>query len=233
MANEIIDLTSLGPEEGFSCDSELPVSLVRVQPGADREGRRSRTKKLKKSLVEGNRQSSATQTREHSLEEGELDRHPIQQEYQRLRHESGNVKRKRPASKFLEEEQLTPYPRKTTPSSPRSPGDTADIFFVDVEPAPLPAVCPLVPPTIPDGPGDKLLLPAHVSVFGLAPVQILPTPKVDLNDEDYIEYLDYDERKVGGILHKFLEQFDNVIYHRTLCGTLSIRLMDLLKNQTV
>jgi len=49
-----------------------------------------------------------------------------------------------------------------------------------------------------DGSGGTLLLPAHVSVFGLAPAEILPASGVDIGDEDYIEYLDYDEVKVGG-----------------------------------
>lgn len=165
-------------------------------------------------------------------EEGELDRHHIPQGDRHPKRESGDVKRERPASRFVKQERRSLSPRKW-PSSPQSLADTADIFFVDVEPAPPPAASHLLSPTLPDGPGDTLLLPAHVSVLGLAPVQLLPTSNVDLDDEDYIEYLDYDEHKVVSKFHQFLEQFDNIRYHRTSCGTLRIRLMDLLKNQTV
>ena len=47
----------------------------------------------------------------------------------------------------------------------------------------------------------KLLLPAHVSVLngaeGAIPIEVLPPPDFEAQDNDYIEYLDYDDRKVS------------------------------------
>lgn len=193
MANEIIDLTtSPTSEESVIRDTEQPVSSFRIQPGADGEGKRSRRKRRKRSLVAGSSQSSAAQTREHSLEEGELDRHFIQHQERHFSGENGNIKRKRPTVK--EQERLPPSLRQP-PSSPRSPADAVDVFFIDFEPTLLPTAYSLVPPNVSDVPDDKLLLPAHVSVFGLTPAEILPASNVDLDDEDYIEYLEYNEQK--------------------------------------
>jgi hypothetical protein len=192
MTTEIIDLTtSPDPEESIIRDTEQPISPFHIQPGPDRESKRSRRKK-RRPLVE----SSATQTREHSLEEGELDRHCIPQE-RHISGDNGNATRKSSRLTVKEQKRLSPSPR-PPPSSPQSPADPVDVFFIDVEPTLLPTAHILVPQSVSDGPGDKLLLPAHVSVFGLAPVEILPASNMDLDDEDYIEYLDYDERKVGG-----------------------------------
>jgi hypothetical protein len=183
MANEIIDLTTSPLEECIT-----PERLTSPQPRTDDENKRSRRKKRKRESVV---REDRPQTRDHSLEEGELDRKFIRE---RERHHSGEndkLKRKRRAAK-----DHSPSPRQ--PPSPRSPTDSTPLFFVDVEPVPFSAVHDLNPSTIPDELGDKLLLPAHVSVFGLAPVEILPTSNAGLDDEDYIEYLDYDDRKVGG-----------------------------------
>jgi hypothetical protein len=206
MANEIIDLTSPAREEGIIRDAGHPTSPFHVQPRTDEENRRSRRKKLKRSSVIGSSQSSVTQTREDSLEAGELHRDFIPPE-RHVSGESGHVKRRR--TTVREQERLSPSPRQP-PSSPRSPVDPVDIFFIDVEPTQLPTAHILVPPNVSDEPGDKLLLPAHVSVFGLAPLEILPASNVDLDDEDYIEYLDYDERKVGGKFHT-TERFNDAI----------------------
>jgi protein AIR1/2 len=183
MADEIIDLTTPPPKEYIT--PERPIS---PQPRTDDENRRSRRKRRKReSVVRGDR----PQTRDHSLEEGELNGKFIQERELHHSGENDNLKRKRRAAKHHSRS-----PRQSSP--PRSPTDTTPLFFVDVEPVPIPAAHILDPSTVPDELGDKLLLPAHVSIFGLAPVEILPTSNTDLDDEDYIEYLDYDDRKVGG-----------------------------------
>jgi hypothetical protein len=90
-------------------------------------------------------------------------------------------------------------------TSPPSPSHNSALFFVDVQPAEVkPSDKPSVHGAIPvvvDDEARNLLLPAHVSVFGVAegsiPVEILPPSDSEGQDDDYIEYLDYDDRKVS------------------------------------
>ncbi|KAJ6599088.1 hypothetical protein DFH09DRAFT_1021879 [Mycena vulgaris] len=76
--------------------------------------------------------------------------------------------------------------------SPPIPDD--QLFFIDAAPAPLPSAA-LYSATAPasEKPID-LILPAHVSVFGETPIDI-PATALDSDEDDYIEYLDYDNRK--------------------------------------
>lgn len=92
--------------------------------------------------------------------------------------------------------------------SPRSNVD--DLFIVDVQPVQIQPSLKLPEPVedsvdtkavLPKpADGSKLLLPAHVSVFGpigdsAGPVEIIrpPTPNSEDGQEDFIEYLDYDD----------------------------------------
>ncbi|KAF7313289.1 hypothetical protein HMN09_00484300 [Mycena chlorophos] len=69
------------------------------------------------------------------------------------------------------------------------------LFVVDCTPAELPDVLATTS-TVPVPPTNGLILPAHVSVFGVAAELILPSADSDSEaDSDYIEYLDYDSRK--------------------------------------
>lgn len=75
-----------------------------------------------------------------------------------------------------------------------------DLFFVDVEPLAAAQDKPHVQPEPtyapePEQPADsKLFLPAHVTVFGSTPVEII-APTTSLED-DSIQFLDYDDAKV-------------------------------------
>lgn len=87
-----------------------------------------------------------------------------------------------------------------------------DLFFVDDAPAEVPAAAKFAVIVNPNSPvvnaaklaphEDKpvLSLPAHVSVFegsGDAPIEIIAPVPIDSEDEDYIQYLDYDgDRRV-------------------------------------
>ena len=93
--------------------------------------------------------------------------------------------------------------RKQTKLAP-SPGDSSNIFFVDLTPASLPtSLNPPIDENRTPGHEQKapttLLLPAHVSVAdmeaGEVSIQILPPPS-DSDEDSYIEYLDYDNPKV-------------------------------------
>lgn len=85
--------------------------------------------------------------------------------------------------------------------------DTKDLFFVDLAPAPLPAtrlslqtVVVDVPNGVAnvegDGDAPKLLVPAHVTVLGSTPVEIIQSLSDGEVDEDFIDYLDFDDTKV-------------------------------------
>lgn len=210
MVNEIIDLTSLVPEKNSVRDAqEKPVSTSRIRTRTDGETKTSRRKRRKRALEDGGGQTSAINTREQSLEEGELERHITPKRERHLSDENGSGK---------EHERHSPSPRQRQ-SSPRTPPDPVNLFFIDVEPAPIPTAHSLVPPNAPESDGgDKLLLPAHVSVFGLAPVEILSPANLDLDGEDYIEYLDYEERKVRGKFHSIFRTLN----HRSIIGPCAV-----------
>lgn len=94
----------------------------------------------------------------------------------------------------------------------RSP-EAAQLFYVDDKPAEIPpnakfiSSAPSAQPTISVQKGEiedvQLLLPSHISVLkdvGDAPIEIIQQPPVD-SDDDYIEYLDYDDdRRVRSLL---------------------------------
>jgi hypothetical protein len=91
--------------------------------------------------------------------------------------------------------------------------DAADLFFIDVKPAPVPSTNgPTLSRPPAAGTGETstdapaLFLPAHVSVLPSAngssvPVKIIEETEVHSDDEEFIEYLDYDDRKVRVFNH--------------------------------
>lgn len=93
--------------------------------------------------------------------------------------------------------QRSKSPRRKRSVSPQThpQGDSQDPFYIDVEPSVLPVASKFIPST-PSEQDDGLILPPHVSVFGAAPVEILAPSASDSDDDEYIEYLNYDERKV-------------------------------------
>ena len=76
--------------------------------------------------------------------------------------------------------------------------DRKDSFFIDLTPAAIPPLSRRTPPTSsqPNDPLNKLLVPSHVTVLGNTPTEILSTPLSDSGDDDFINYLDYEETKV-------------------------------------
>ncbi|KAJ7180045.1 hypothetical protein C8R43DRAFT_971416 [Mycena crocata] len=68
------------------------------------------------------------------------------------------------------------------------------LFFIDATPAPLPSAARYAATTVTQE-TNELILPAHVSVFGETPPDILPAAAPESDEDDYIEYLDYDNRK--------------------------------------
>lgn len=218
MENEVIDLTNSPLPEYIVIDAdEEPVITTSektpVQSEASRDGGRKkvRRKKRKRSVVEGDNLSSVAQTREISLEEGEVELNSPQGGNSLLstsnrkaavevkleqRHRSRRGTGLSPQNQHSRRSSRSPRRKRTPPPEP-SPSDL-NLFCIDVNPAQLPITSLFVAPTIMDNQaGPSLLLPAHVSVFGATPVEILPSPNANSDEEDYIDYLDFDDRKVS------------------------------------
>lgn len=98
----------------------------------------------------------------------------------------------------------SPGPRQ---KSPDAPDDFADLFFVDIKPTSIASAAkptnttraPSEPTSNKEVDKPQLLLPEHVSVFGLGesgegPVEIIRPLTPNTDEEDFIEYLDYDDR---------------------------------------
>ncbi|KAH9948756.1 hypothetical protein B0H21DRAFT_731833 [Amylocystis lapponica] len=113
----------------------------------------------------------------------------------------------------------SPDRRRRDQNPPRSPAKEIPLFFEDVKPSEVPASTKLKVQTsesvdavvtekvsvVEETPA--LLLPGHVSVFGqdgVDPIEILPPPSSASDDEDYIDYLDYDDdRRAPGMIRYF------------------------------
>lgn len=96
----------------------------------------------------------------------------------------------------------TPHHRSTSPplrvssSTTGEPGD----FIIDLTAAPIAVEDSSTPEFNEDG--DGLLLPSHVAIFhddGPVSTEVLPPQKLSSDDEEYIEYLDYEDRKVCSV----------------------------------
>ncbi|KAH7887764.1 hypothetical protein F5I97DRAFT_1804724 [Phlebopus sp. FC_14] len=181
---EIIDLTVSPrfPEtiEILSDGDEYP-DVGRQNPIRTPKRRRSKKRKKSKGLLSDGVDSSAQPSRDHT---------PTQRDAR-----SGRKFSRRSAS---------PSPQTTSPVT-----DESTLFFVDAVAAPVDLE--LEPPNAhmedPVEASNELLLPSHVSVLGsggdaVVPVKIVP-PTNSSDDEDFIEYLDYEYGKVPGLVRYF------------------------------
>lgn len=190
---EIIDLTlssSPQPIEILS-EGEILVPLSNVASSSQKKTRRLRKRRKSKDPTG----DSVGSSRNQSLERRDGGFSHV-----------GTVSRRRSAS-----------PNRRSPT--RTVSDQ-ELFFFDAAPAPV--VEPAEPTqTQPEGSKstvDRLLLPSHVSVLsigeGAVPVDIIPPLPMD-SEDDYIEYLDYEDRKVCG--YKYLH--DHGLLLMTFIGT--------------
>ncbi|KAF8195939.1 hypothetical protein K438DRAFT_1826769 [Mycena galopus ATCC 62051] len=101
--------------------------------------------------------------------------------------------RKRRRESFRERDSDRKRSRRERERDPPIPDE--NLFFIDATPAELPAAARYATTTTTVEELPALILPPHVSVFGETPAAILPTEPLDSDEEDYIEYLDYDNRK--------------------------------------
>ncbi|KAF9009090.1 hypothetical protein BDQ17DRAFT_1275502 [Cyathus striatus] len=196
---EIIDLTIspstleyiVVPSDEDITDLYIPEPRNLLAYSQEIEAKKSRRKKRKKSFATGNQENTSTSSRENSVELGEISETPAK------RNRSANS-----LQKYLRTDQngqKRANKTDTVPSRPDILSDAvADIFFVDIQPATLPLASSLTPmPHSEEDSHAKLLLPAHVSVLGSTPIEILPSsiPDVDEESEDFIKYLDYEDHK--------------------------------------
>jgi len=203
---EIIDLTDSPVLVASAGSKDIPVlSLFQNQDVLSAENiikRQQRRRKKKYNRSVRNRDPLAATTKNASNEESEeadASQDPPQ---------AKRVHRNR--SLTPEIDTSSPIPRDRISSLKRhkhredqmsSTGNTdlnEDLYFEDTIPASLPSAVNLPPPPYDtanppsqNSTGMKLLLPAHVSVFGSAAVEILPPTDEDEDDADYIKFLDY------------------------------------------
>lgn len=214
---EIIDLTD-SPVLVASADSkDVPaISLLQNQDvlGGETTTKKKRKRRRKHNRGVPNRDSLAATTKNTSNEEFEEEADASQDPPQAKRkHEDGSLTPKIDTSSPVPQDRISSlkkhkHHREVRVSSTGNTDLNEDLYFEDTTPAPLPSAINLPPPpydTV-DPPsqnsiGTKLLLPAHVSVLGSTPVEILPPTDEDEDedDADYIKYLDYggERQKVG------------------------------------
>lgn len=87
-------------------------------------------------------------------------------------------------------------------TSTSRPEDTSQLYFIDITPVPLPAPIAVQQPP-PETQTDTLLLPAHVAIFRNEHIQIVSLPQKEIGEEDYIEYLAYDDYKASSTCRFF------------------------------
>lgn len=169
MEPEIIDLT--GPDDG-NPEPSVDISPQKT-PSPGKQNRKERREELRRQGELGRPNHNSPTGKDESQT-------------------SGSHKRRRSSSRERRR-------RSASPKSHKHSADTSEqLFFIDIQPAQLPALIPADDPkltTEATGPA-KLLLPEHVSVFGVDPVEIVRPPTPEPGEEDFIEYLDYDDRRV-------------------------------------
>ena len=168
---EIIDLTVSPQREIIEISSDqanTPNPRSRTQ--VDKKRKRKRRKTPNGLASDGPTNSSAQPSRAHSQEIG---------------NEPGE----------FNQPQSTSIPWRTIPPTSDEPG----LFFFDHAAAPIAGDNSPAELGESNGGDSKLLLPSHVTIFqgnGPTSVSVIPSPKPSSDDEQYIEHLDYEDRKV-------------------------------------
>jgi hypothetical protein len=73
--------------------------------------------------------------------------------------------------------------------------DDDDLFFVDLTSTEHPSTSQAVLP-VTNGKEEGLLLPQHVTLFAGTAMELGVRPLSDLEDDDFIKYIDYEDTKV-------------------------------------
>lgn len=181
---EIIDLTTSSPSPIPPEPLGHASRPVQDEPPSQ-ETRRKRKRRLKKSTT-----SSTPTVTSSSSHRNSPERQPGPP--------TRDSKRQRPNQSENEELETTNRIRGNTNSGEE---DNSDLFFVDLTPAVIPAARQIHTETSTEKTDSgRLLVPSHVTVLGSTPVQIISQPLSDSEDEDFIDYLDYDDNKVCSLV---------------------------------
>ncbi|KAF5363675.1 hypothetical protein D9756_000646 [Leucocoprinus leucothites] len=224
---EIIDLTDspvLATTAIAQDVSSKPLTEDSKTQGGEKTPRKRQRKRKRKQGQKSdtqNQDTTAANTRSNSEEEPAEEDHPEDTRQVRRKRENESLTKETDASSSLLQDRGSSskkqkYKEDTSSSQHDATGNAnpRDLFFEDIAPAPLPPNIGNIPPPPSYGNSDpptqknddmKLLLPAHVSVLGSTPVEILPPTESDEEGEtDYIKYLDYG----GGRQKEFLRYFE-------------------------
>lgn len=176
---EVIDLTvSPRPEIIEISSDQQDTSPGRRNRTQEKKKKKRNRNKGKNGLTSASVSSSAQPSRAHSPEIG---------------------------NEHSELVESTPHHRSASPPISSSTTGEPGLFIFDGTAAPiaLEDSSATPEPVESNGDGDKLLLPCHVAILhddGVIPAEILPPPKLSSDDDEYIEYLDYEDRKVCSVV---------------------------------
>ena len=179
---DIIDLTASPPPEIIEISSDQentsPGRRNRTQFEENKKRKRKKGKTSNGLTSDSGIGSSAQPSRAHSPEIG---------------------------NKHRDRNESTPYLESVSQALEPIPSSTADepeLFILDSAPAPIVVedISPAPDPAESNEDGNELLLPSHVAILrddGRIPAEVVPPPNLGSDDEEYIEYLDYEDRKVS------------------------------------
>ncbi|KAJ6484983.1 hypothetical protein C8R47DRAFT_1016740 [Mycena vitilis] len=175
MPPEVIDLTGDSPPPSKAADPQ-------------REAKRARKRERRKKRNEVEAGGEPRESHEEERDSRHSDRHSRRSRDDGKRHRESSRERD-PDRKRARRERDRERER-----DPEVVVPDKQLFFIDATPAALPSAARYAATaTLEESPG--LILPAHVSVFGETPATILPAEPLDSDEDDYIEYLEYDNRK--------------------------------------
>jgi protein AIR1/2 len=206
---EIIDLTRQpGTDSRNPISKNLPIEAT-VQ-NTEKDTKKQRKRKRRKSQNDTGGEITASNTRENSEERvNEGEEEDESRERRLVRRIHGDVTTGKDCKAPIEKSSDLAK----NESSPSDNPNVDGLYIEDITPAPLPSNIAILPPPtfnnqhLPNDNSErtKLLLPAHVSVLGSTPVEILPADDSDEDeDKEYIKYLDYEiDRHVGQIFISF------------------------------
>jgi protein AIR1/2 len=176
--DQIIDLTQ--PPD-FDVEIE---SQIQAQTSSGHESRRNRRRKSRRSTANSN-PALTDLPQSNSLER-------IAQAQRSITLKCEDLLREHPMSQCVN--------GKNQEIENAKGSDQNDSFFIDLTAATIPPISQRTPPTSnqPNDPQNKLLVPSHVTVLGNTPteIEIVSSPLSDSGDDDFINYLDYEDSKV-------------------------------------
>lgn len=196
---EIEELSAVAEErreDDKSVEEDVDVAVSDMKSSKGKEREKERGGILSRGASPEHRRSASAEDGADSMSRPNTPKEPRKRDKKRKRREKG---RPRDRDNW-----------RTRSESQERPTEELPLFFIDEKPAevsvnlkstteptpskPAPALADAVKDTPP-----VLLLPAHVMVFednGNAPIEIIPLPpSLDSDDENFIEYLNYDDNR--------------------------------------